>query len=63
MGQHVADVNLISIIMQSRDQSNFVPADVEDGEFSNLIGMREDLSQSGKIGEAVFADNPIPVRE
>jgi hypothetical protein len=31
MGQHMADVNLVSIVMQSRNQSNFVPADIEDG--------------------------------
>ena len=63
MGQHVADVNLVSIIMQSGDQSNFVPADIEDGKFSNLIRVREEVSQSGEVGEAALADNPIPARE
>jgi hypothetical protein len=33
MGQHMADVNLVPIIMQGSDQSNIVPADVEDGKF------------------------------
>jgi hypothetical protein len=31
MGQHMADANLVPIIMQGRDESNFVPANVEDG--------------------------------
>lgn len=63
MGQHMADVNLVPIIMQGRDQSNFVPADVKDGKFSDLIGVRKDLPKSGKVREAAFADNPVPARQ
>jgi hypothetical protein len=37
MSQHVADINLVSIIMHCGDQSNSVAADIEDGEFPNLI--------------------------
>jgi hypothetical protein len=44
--------------MQRGDQSNFVPADVEDGEFSHLVGLGEYLPQSGKVREAALADNP-----
>jgi hypothetical protein len=63
MGQDVANVNLVSIIMQSRDQSNFVPADIEHRKFPNSIRLRKDLSQSGKTSEAVLPNNSIPVRE
>jgi hypothetical protein len=62
MGQHMADVNLVPIIMQSRDQSNFVPTNVEDGKFSHWIGVGNDISQSSKIRETIFSDNPIPAR-
>jgi hypothetical protein len=63
MGQHMADVNLVSIIMQGRDQSNFVPADIEDGKFSHLIGLGKDLPPSGKVREAALADNPVPASD
>jgi hypothetical protein len=62
MGQHVADVNLVPIIMQSRDQSNFVPTNVEHGKFSHFTGVGKDISQSSKIRETIFPDNPIPAR-
>ena len=61
MSQHVADVNLVSIIMHRRDQSNFVAADVEDGEFLHLIGMRKTLPQLGEIREAVLSHDGVPM--
>jgi hypothetical protein len=45
----MADVNLVPIIMQGRDESNFVPTDVEDGKFAYLVGMRKEVSQSDKV--------------
>jgi hypothetical protein len=49
--------------MERPDESNFVPADIENRKLPNLIRMREDLSQSGEASEAVLSDNPIPARE
>jgi hypothetical protein len=49
MSQHVADVNLVSIIMHRRDQSNFVASNIEDREFSDLVGLRESLSQLDEV--------------
>jgi hypothetical protein len=49
MSQHVADVNLISIIMHRRDQSNFVASNIKDGEFSDLIRLRENLAQLNEV--------------
>jgi hypothetical protein len=49
MSQHMADVNLISIIVHRGDQSNLVAADIEDCEFSDLIGLRENLAQVDEV--------------
>ena len=49
MSQHVADVNLVSIIMHRRDQSNFVTSNIKHCEFPNLIGVRKDFAQLRKI--------------
>ena len=44
MSQHVADVNLVPIIMLGSDESNFVAANMEDRELSHLIGVRKGLA-------------------
>jgi len=44
MSQHVADVNLVPIIMHGSDESNFVACNIEDREFSHLIGVRKGLA-------------------
>ena len=49
MGQRVADINLVSIIMDRGDESNFVTCDIEHREFPNLIGVRKDFAQLRKI--------------
>ena len=59
----MADVNLVPIIMHSRDQSNLVAADVKDREFSNLIGLRKDFAQLCEIQQARSSHNFIPTRE
>jgi hypothetical protein len=63
MSQHVADVNLVSIIVHRRNQSNFVAADVEDSEFPDLISMRKCLPQLGEICKATLPRNRVPMRE
>jgi hypothetical protein len=35
----MADVDLVSIIVHRGNQSNFVAADVKNGEFSDLVGV------------------------
>ena len=49
--------------MHSGDQSNFVAADIKDGEFSDLVGMRKDLSQLHEIQKSAFLHNRVPMRE
>jgi hypothetical protein len=41
----MADIKFVSIIMDRCDQSNFVAAYIKDREFSDLIGLRENLAQ------------------
>jgi hypothetical protein len=49
--------------MHSGDQSNFVAADIKDGEFSDLVGVRKDLSQLREIQKSAFLHNRVPMRE
>ncbi len=44
MSQHMADVNLVPIIVYRGDQSNFVAAYIKDRELFHLIGLRENLA-------------------
>jgi hypothetical protein len=48
--------------MQRGNQSNFVAADVEDGEFSDLVGLRERFAQLREILKPAFPHNRIPTR-
>ena len=43
MSQHVTDVDLVSIIVHSSDQSNFVAVDIEDG-VAESGGQRTEVS-------------------
>jgi len=63
MSQHVADVNLASIIMHGGDQSNFVAADIKDSEFPDLVGVRKGLTQLHEIQKSAFPHNRVPMRE
>lgn len=45
----MANKNLISIIVHRGDQSNLVAAYIKDREFSDLIGLRENLAQVGEV--------------
>jgi hypothetical protein len=58
----MADVNLVSIIMHSGNQSNFVAADIEDREFPDLIGVRKGLAQLREIEKPAFSHNRVPTR-
>jgi hypothetical protein len=49
MSQHVADINLVSIIVESGDELNFVASNIKDGEFSALICLRENLAQLDEV--------------
>jgi hypothetical protein len=49
MSQHMANVNLVPIIVHRSDQSNFVAAYIEDCEFSDLISLRENLAQVDEV--------------
>jgi hypothetical protein len=63
MSQYVADVNLVSIIMDGSDESNFVAADIEDREFPDLIGVRKGLTQLHEIQKSALPHNHVPVGE
>ena len=63
MRQHVADVNLVSIIMHSGDQSNFVASNIEHSEFSDLVGVGKDFVQLREIPKPVFSHNRVPTGE
>ena len=45
----MADVNLVPIIVHRSDQSNFVAADIENCELSDLIGLWENRAQVNEV--------------
>ena len=45
MRQNVADVNLSAVIMDCGDDPNFVPADIENGELSDLVRVGKHRTQ------------------
>jgi hypothetical protein len=53
VGQHVADVDLASVKMDSRDQSVFVPTNVQHDKVSNLVRCWESTSQGLKTRKVV----------
>ena len=59
----MADINLVSIIVHCRDQSNFVPSNIEDREFSNLVGVGKEPAQLREIPKPAFSHYPVPTRE
>ena len=61
MSQHVADVNLVSIIMHGGDQSNFVASDIENSKFPDLICMRKHFTELHEIRELSFPHNRRPM--
>jgi hypothetical protein len=61
MSQHVADVNLVSIIVHRGNQSNFVAADIKHREFSDLVGARKNLAQLHEIQKPAFSHNRVPM--
>jgi len=63
MGQYVADVNLVPIIMHGGDQSNFVAGDIEDCEFPDLVGVRKGLTQFDEIQKSPLPHDRVPARE
>jgi len=63
MSQHVADVNLVPIIMHRGDQSNLVTANIEDSEFPDLVGMGKGFTQLHEIQKSAFPHDYVPMRE
>jgi hypothetical protein len=60
MGQHMADINLVSIIMHRGNQSNLVASNIKHREFSNLVGVRKGLAQLGEIQKTAFSHDRVP---
>ncbi len=60
MRQHMPDVYLLAIVMDCRNQSKFIPADVEDREFPDLIDRAEDLFELGERAEVGIGHNGVP---
>jgi hypothetical protein len=46
-----------------RDQSNFVPSNIEHREFFNLVGASKSLAQLREIPKPAFSHYPVPTRE
>ena len=63
MSQHVADINLVSIIMDRGDESNFVACNIKHSEFPNLIGVRKDFAQLREIQKPTLSHDRIPTRK
>ena len=63
MSQHVADINLAPIIVYRGDQSNFVASNIEDREFSHLVGVRKFFAELHEILKPAFTHNRVPPRE
>lgn len=63
MGQHMADINLITIKVNRRNQSILVPADVENYPFVYHIGRRKNGTQFGKRMEICFLHDLEPACE
>ena len=61
MGEHMPDIDLFPVVVNSNYQAIFVPRDVEHGKFSHLVCGRERDPQFDKRGIIGFADNSIPV--
>jgi hypothetical protein len=45
------------------DQSNFVASNVKHCEFSDLIGVRKDLTQLHEIQKPAFSHHRVPTRK
>lgn len=54
------DVYLLAVVMDCRNQSEFIPADVEDRKFPDLIDRTEDLSNFGERPEVGPGHNGVP---
>ena len=63
MAQHMADINLIAIKVNRRNQSILVPADVENYPFVYHIGRRKNGTQFGKSMEICFLHDLEPACE
>jgi hypothetical protein len=60
MSQDVLDENLTLLETNNHDETIFVAADVEDGPFTDLIGMRKYLTNLGEILPSGLLDDFIP---
>jgi hypothetical protein len=49
--------------MHCRDQWNLVAADIEDGEFPNLISVRGGFAEAREIHKPASSDNRVPTRK
>ena len=59
----MADINLVSIIMDRGDESNFVASNIKDREFFNLIGVGKDFAQLKKIQKPTLTHDRVLTRE
>jgi len=60
MGQNMTDIDPLSIVVDCYYQSGFVPTDVKNGEFANLICAGEHLMQFCNSIECTVLNYPIP---
>lgn len=48
MGQHGPDIDLLTVVVNGRNESNFITTNVEDSELTDLIGRRAKLAKPNK---------------
>ena len=61
MSQDGSDIEFLTIVMNCRNQSNFVTSDIENGEFANLIRRWKGFSQFDEIPYRTLFHQLIPL--
>jgi hypothetical protein len=60
MSQDMLHENLALLETNNHDETIFVAADIENGQFADLIGMRKYLANLGEILPSDFLDDFVP---
>src|SRR5690348_13816933 len=63
VSQHVANIDLVPIIVNGGDEAIFIAADVKNGEHANLISTGKSGTQVVEVREDFFGHRTIPSAE
>jgi hypothetical protein len=61
MGEHMPDIDLFTVVVNSNNQAIFVSPDVEHGKFSHLVCGGKRDPQFGERGIIGFTDDGMPM--